>query len=296
MLFVPTSADGTSSNKDNSYTKGSIPQVFFYVNKLAGERVEKTGSVGSACKYAAKLNWKTSFDRARESDIDFAISNVVVRNCRLASCCNGFKVGTGSWAPVKDILVENCRVERPRGNWRFRWFDEFPGVTNRLVGESAVTLGTVDGGSLENVTVRNMTFSGVATPISIRLNRRQPCRPGHETYSRNIRFENFRGTCEGTVPSQITGIPGMMVRNVVLKDVEISCPGGGAVTDDPVPERLDGYPGPTMFEGHTLPAYGFFLRHVDGIAFDNVTVRPRTSERRPVVHAEDVKGMSGDCR
>ena len=229
-----------------------------------------------------------------ESDVDFAISNVVVRSCRLASCCNGFKVGTGTWAPVKDVLVENCCVERPRGNWRFRWFDEFPGVTNRLVGESAVTLCTVDGGSLENVTVRGMTFSGVATPLSIRLNRRQPCRPGRETYLRDIRFEGFKGTCDGTVPSQITGIPGLPVRNVVLKDIEIECPGGGEAKDDPVPERINGYPGPTMFEGHTLPAHGFYVRHAEGLTFDGVKVRTRIPDVRPALVTEDCTGIEGD--
>ena len=75
MLFVPETAKGTTNNKNNDYSKGSIPQVFFYVNKLTGERIDKPAGATGACKYSAKLNWKTSIDKARESNIEFITWN-----------------------------------------------------------------------------------------------------------------------------------------------------------------------------------------------------------------------------
>lgn len=75
MLFVPSGAKSTTNQKNGSFASGSIPQVFFYINKLTGERIAKTTSVGTSCKYAAQLNWKTSIDKAREKGIDFVTWN-----------------------------------------------------------------------------------------------------------------------------------------------------------------------------------------------------------------------------
>ena len=65
------------------------------------------------------------------------------------------------------------------------------------------------------------------------------------------------------------------------------------VTDFPVPEKEQGFPGPWLICGELQPtvayinACGFCLRHADGSAFENVKVRFRKPDARPTVLAED---------
>jgi hypothetical protein len=52
------------------------------------------------------------------------------------------------------------------------------------------------------------------------------------------------------------------------------------------PEREANYPEPSMFGA--IPAYGFFIRHVQGIEFNNVTVNHLTEEMWPAFLLEHV--------
>lgn len=70
MLYVPTGANATTNQKNGSFSTSNIPQVFFYINKLTGERVKNTVA-GADCDYASLLNWKTSFDLAKEKHPNF---------------------------------------------------------------------------------------------------------------------------------------------------------------------------------------------------------------------------------
>lgn len=70
MLYVPTGANAKTNQKNEGFDTSNIPQVFFYINKLTGERVKNT-IAGADCDYSAKLNWKTSFDLAKENHPDF---------------------------------------------------------------------------------------------------------------------------------------------------------------------------------------------------------------------------------
>lgn len=70
MLYVPTGANATTNQKNGSFSTSNIPQVFFYINQLTGERVKNTVA-GADCDYASLLNWKTSFDSAKVKHPEF---------------------------------------------------------------------------------------------------------------------------------------------------------------------------------------------------------------------------------
>src|SRR5439155_11316650 len=53
-------------------------------------------------------------------------------------------------------------------------------------------------------------------------------------------------------------------------------------------EKENGYPEPSMFG--TMPAYGFFIRHVKGIELRDVEVSYLKDDARPAFVLEDVKG------
>lgn len=221
-----------------------------------------------------------------ESDRSFAVTNVTIRNCRLASSCNAFKCGTGSYSDVRDVTVENCTFHRAKANYRFSWWKTIPGVTNRICGIAAVALEVVDGGRMDGVTIRNIRFEGYQTPIFIRHHRRHDPPEGMTTYLRNILIEDVQGVADSRIASSITGIPSRRPSDITIRNVALKVPGGGTADEaaEKVPEKEREYPESFMFNKRPLPAYGFYVRHADNVVFDNVTVTPSSPDaRRPFV-------------
>jgi hypothetical protein len=101
-----------------------------------------------------------------------------------------------------------------------------------------------------------------------------------------------------TFPSSIAGLPGHPVQDVTLEDIEITYPGDGndGLAFMPlyrlgdVPENASQYPEFSMFG--ELPAWGFYVRHAEGITFRNVYVKARKPDYRPAFVFDDVRGLS----
>jgi len=224
-----------------------------------------------------------------ESDRAFAVTNVTIRNCRLASCCNAVKFGTGSYADVRDVLIEDCRLERARTSHRFDWRRTIPGVTNRVCGIAGLALEVVDGGRLDGVVVRNVSVFGYQTPVFVRHHRRHLPLAGLETHLRNVLFENVRGAADSRIACSVTGVPGLRPRDIVFRNVNLLFPGGGTAEDAacPVPELETAYPESFMFDRRPLPACGLYIRHADGVVLDRVTLRTATPDARPAVVRDD---------
>jgi hypothetical protein len=86
----------------------------------------------------------------------------------------------------------------------------------------------------------------------------------------------------------ISGLPGFPVRDVLLENVRISHPGGGAAADagSAVPERRASYPNAGMFG--ELPAWGLYVRDAEGIALRNVHLELRAPDGRPPLVNENL--------
>lgn len=233
-----------------------------------------------------------------ESDPSFAITNVLVRNCTLASCCNFIKFGTGSYGRWKDIRVENCRLRRAGASWRFDWRKRIPGVTEPITGLAAIALEVVDGGQMENVTVRNISWEGgVQTPLFVRLDRRHGPASGCQTFFRNVLIENVCGDAESRLACSVTGVPGLRLSGVTLRNIDLTFMGGGTPEEARavVPEAIGEYPDSYMFGHSALPAWGIYFRHCADVNIDGVTLRLKPGgidAREPVVLDDsDIGGL-----
>ena len=223
-----------------------------------------------------------------ESDPAFPVENVVVRNCRLASCCNFIKFGTGSYGVWRNIRVENCKLRRAGASWRFDWRKKIPGVVERITGLAAIALEVVDGGQMEDVVVRNVTWKGgVQTPLFIRLDRRHAPREGKETFFRNVLVENVVGDAESRIACSATGVPGLELSGVTLRNMDLTFPGGGTAEEATadVPESIGKYPDPYMFGYMALPAWGLYLRHAKGVALEDIrlSLLPGAADARKMI-------------
>ena len=203
------------------------------------------------------------------------------------------KIGTETNGDFKNITISNVVFDRSRG----------------------LALESVDGAHIEDVTVSNITMRDVSNaPIFIRLGSRMRAPEGTAIGSiKRVTISNV--VVSGADPrygSIITGIPGHDVEDVKLIGIRILYRGGLTLDDvakqsaDKVntfffrggvpprepyatPEREKEYPEPSMFG--LIPAYGFFIRHAQGIQISDVNIGTMTEDRRPAFVLEDVKGI-----
>ncbi|MEA2062681.1 MAG: glycoside hydrolase family 28 protein [Gemmatimonadota bacterium] len=214
--------------------------------------------------------------------------NVTITNCVLGSHCNAIKMGTESNGGFRNITITNCTINSLLTEQRV-----FYGGPR---GSSGISLELVDGGILENITVSNIAIRNVRVPIFLRLgNRARPYKknmpkPGIGVL-RNVVISNITASGVDTIGCSITGQPGHPVENVTLSNIRITFPGGGTKQDaeKEVPEHPAKYPECTMFG--TLPAYGFYCRHVTGLRFSNIDLELEGTDRRPAFVFDDVQGL-----
>jgi hypothetical protein len=93
-------------------------------------------------------------------------------------------------------------------------------------------------------------------------------------------------------------VPGHRIQGVVLRKLSIGLLGEGTVADAAVkvPEAIDKYPEVKTF-GPTIPAYGIWARHIDGLTLDNVRFTLKNNDLRPAIICEDAAGLRMmDCQ
>jgi polygalacturonase len=215
---------------------------------------------------------------------------IAITNCYISSLCSAFKFGTESTAGFFDIAFSNSVIE-----------------DTRLAG---IALETVDGGTLDGVSIDNIRMRRVRGGIFVRLgNRGRPYLaegPGGAkgTYRappgtpvpgvgalRNVRISNVAGDgCEVT-GCAIAGLSGHPVEQIELDGIQLEFVGGGrpADIDREVPEKETAYPNHTMFG--RLPAYGLYCRHVRGLRLRDVQLALASPDARPGLVCHDVQDL-----
>jgi len=180
------------------------------------------------------------------------------------------KFGTESNGGFKNITISNCVFDRCRG----------------------FALETVDGGILEDVTITNIAMRDIVnSPFFLRLGRRMRSPKGIPVGKlRRVNISNIVvHNVEPRYGALIMGIPGHDIEDVKLSNIQILVKGGAPREQAAiVPLELEEeYPDPRMFG--EIPAYGFFIRHVNGIEMSNVEVSYLKEDLRPAFILNDVK-------
>lgn len=216
--------------------------------------------------------------------------NVVIRDCTVSSHCNGLKLGTESQGGFVDIEITGCTVTSPAKSEK---------IYGHQRGLAAIALEIVDGGTLDRVTVSDIRIDGVSVPIFLRLGNRARSygpgvdKPGVGTF-RNVVLRNIVAENTGEIGCSITGLAGHPIRDVLLENLRLGFDGGQAreLASRTVPQRVESYPESTMFG--TLPAYGFFCRHVEGLTFRNLELHTRQPDHRHAMVFEHVARLKID--
>jgi hypothetical protein len=231
----------------------------------------------------------------KSSDPKGGCENIYIANCKVRSSASAFKIGTASRGYFKNVKVRNIEV-----------YDTY---------RSAIAIETVDGGNIDGIDIRNVTARNTGNAIFIRLGQRNKNAPPgilKDVYISDVKVEVPAGkpdagySMEGpevlyphhVFPSSIVGIPGHHVEDVVLNNISISYEGGakkgvaqfGLDSLDKIPERIGDYPEFSMFG--ELPAWGFYVRHADGITMKNVILNYRKTDFRTACVFDEVNKLS----
>ena len=229
-----------------------------------------------------------------KSDTDTPCENVTVTNCVLKSNCNAIKFGTSSYSGFKNVTISNCTIDRASEDHIRQWYKNYPWIgTKHKTVVAGIALESVDGGIIENVSISDIAMQGVQTPIFVRLGDRKRTFSKQMSRINDVMISRIVARSEGKIACSITGVPGGDIKNIVISDVILVTDAEVTKTDIDlkVPEAIDKYPENRMF-GTILPASGFYVRHVNGIAFNNIKMTTTNKDERPMFHLNDVKNFT----
>jgi len=203
--------------------------------------------------------------------------NIMVTNCALTTCCNGFKLGTTTQVGFENITFSNSII-----------YNNAVDLAQRVI--SGVALEVVDGGWIDGLLVSGIRMQRTRTPIFIRLGNRSKKYENPQHGLRGVTIENIHAS-ESVLASSITGLENMYVEDVTLSSIRIDSVVAGRSdwVNRPVPEIPEKYPEARMFG--MLPASGLYCRHVRGLRLSDITFRSPAGEQRPVIICDDVRGM-----
>ena len=216
--------------------------------------------------------------------------DITIQNCIVSSHCNAIKLGTETNGGFRNILIQGI-VVKPSSDQSSRFFG-WP------IGSSALSLEIVDGGTMENVAVSDLTVTGTESPIFVRLGHRgRGWMPGQHVKAvgrmRGLTIDNVHVRDAGRFGCSISGLPGHPVEDVRVANVSIHHQGGittdsiAAITRAVQDEKAAEYPEATMWG--PLPAKGFYVRHARNVTLDNIQVTTTLPDVRPLFVRENVE-------
>jgi len=183
------------------------------------------------------------------------------------------KLGTESNGGFRNITISNWVIDDCRG----------------------LALETVDGALLEDISISNITMRGITdVPLFLRLGSRMRGPDGIPVGKlRRVNISDIVVShCASRQACLITGIPGHFIQDVRLSNMFVLHEGGGTREDAQIqPAELENvYPDPNRFG--SMPAHGFYIRHVKGIEMHDIDVRYVKEDLRPAFVLDDVAGAN----
>jgi polygalacturonase len=212
-----------------------------------------------------------------------ACEDVVVRECRLNSPSNGFKIGTETSGDVRNVDVRGCRIDgTPRAG------ADPAGLVLAQEG-GGIAIESVDGAHVTDIRIDDVTIAACNVPIFIRLGARGRGQAAPAAGSiRDVTITDLAAT-GATDACTISGIPGHPVDAVTLQRVRVTVAPLAPPPAGPVPELEAEYPQAGMFG--PLPASGVYARHVARLSLSDVVATVTNDDPRPWLVTEDVTGL-----
>ena len=198
---------------------------------------------------------------------------------------NGIKVGTATYGGFKDITIQQSWVKD--------------------VQYAALAVESRDGADVDTIAFDRIAFSNTGTALFVYLAQQSTTHPAGDTPKlgsiTNVSFTDVAGataswTNSPHLASLVTGhvFNGVTfpITNLTFRRVAIAFDGGLAtIPAAPVEATPGQYPEANMFGN--LPAWAYFLRHVENVTFDGCTTTRAAADARPELATVDVGSLVG---
>lgn len=204
--------------------------------------------------------------------------NVTVTDAKLSAvCCNALMFGS-----------ETC------GD--FTGYD-FERISINGSNKSGLGLVSMDGAVISDVHYKDITMTNVRSAIMQKVGTRRRCgnNPGvgriHDITYENVTSsgqssENFSATLWGESGAN------NRISDVTFTNVDLTVPGGnGTISTDPPSNNPNDYNPRSI---GTRPAYGWYLRYVNGVTFEDSSVRFVANDGRPAMIANNSSSVTFD--
>ncbi len=200
------------------------------------------------------------------------VDDLVIKDCFTAHAgSNSYKFGTASYGAFKNALIQDCYAK----NAQF----------------AAMVLMSRNGAEVENINFSRIEFSNTGEAFFVFLGQ-QPGHPDGDVdkfgYIKNVHFTDILCSQDNSI-NQIVGsnITGHFyngntyrIEDLFFTNCNITFKGGrNSIPPQPPEWNSSQYPEVNLWGD--LPAYGYYLRHVDGVTFTNCVSRLNGADARP---------------
>ncbi|HUJ61232.1 MAG TPA: glycosyl hydrolase family 28 protein [Kofleriaceae bacterium] len=220
------------------------------------------------------------------------ITNMTVKNSffggySTSGGSNGIKFGTATYGAFDNITIVDNYVKD--------------------VQYAAMAVESRQGSDIDGVTFQRIEFANTGAAFFVYLAQQNTTHPigdvpklGSVT---DVAFTDILGSTASwkNSPHQGSLITGHLysvdgktypLTNLSFTNVNVTFDGGSTVVPgEPLEAMPDQYPESNMFGD--LPAWGYYLRHVQGVTFQNVTSNVAASDARQKLVTDDVSGQTG---
>ncbi|WP_198167427.1 glycoside hydrolase family 28 protein [Microbispora sp. ATCC PTA-5024] len=192
-----------------------------------------------------------------------------------AECCNALMFGSETCGDFSDY--------------------QFARITITGADKSGLGMVSMDGSVISDVHYRDITMTGVRSPIMQKIGTRKRCgnNPGVGRIS-DVTYDNIQGT--GVSPSfspTLWGESGSnRISGVTFTNVHLTVPGGNGTMSTSVPSNDPKDYNPKSIG--TRPAYGWYIHNADNVKFVNSSVEFASNDGRPAVIANAASGLTFD--
>jgi len=230
---------------------------------------------------------KSELDRRVLAEKHPLMTDIVVRDCVIATTCNATKIGTETVGDIENVLFERITVRKHR-----EAVGKNPIPSGACI--AAISLQSNDGAKVRNITCRDYTIEDCYAPVFIQLQNRTSHRSCTLGTLGDITVERL--ACKRAIAaSQINVSSGGRIGKVTLADFDVHTM--EVVTKEPgSPKRPTGKYPDAKANG-VMPAFGLFARDVDGLVLGGkMFFCDDGGSGRKAMVVEGVKGLEGEHR
>jgi hypothetical protein len=198
---------------------------------------------------------------------------------------NGIKVGTATYGAFQNITIQDSWVKD--------------------VQYAAMAVESREGADVDGMAFNRVEFTGTGAAFFVYLAQQSTTHPVGDVPKlgsvNNVSFADIRGATSSwqNSPHQGSLITGQIyegttypITNLSFTRATVVYDGGSSSVPGDPPEATPGqYPESSMFGD--LPAWAYYLRHVQNVTFDSCTTTLANSDARPEWTTDDVAGLLG---